>query len=424
MNYNILGTKIKNLVIGDHISTLYPIFQYQTCIETISIGKNVTQIRAEAFGNCENLKSVTSYAKEPPFCYPNVFKNLREGAVLTVYASCADAYRNADTWKDFTIVTMPDPRDGMLAELETLYDEYKDYTFKAGTEEGQYGKDEVKAFNAAKFEASNILTDDSDYTDEEIQQALEDLKRSYEAVVASKVEGITIADATALSVSEEKNYQTLTYARNFKNTNWQPLYVPFSMSYEDWASQGLEVARINGFYEYDDNLDGKIDRSALEVLKVTATEGDLKPNHPYMVRATTTGEKKITINNATLHPTEQNTIDCSTVETKYTFTGTYSAIANAELSAMGAYVMGGGALGQSTSNLNPMRWYMVRESRGGQLLPALKSIKVFVYGEDEADAIDFTYDNEAEGEAYNLMGQKVSSSQKGIVIRNGKKFVK
>ncbi len=38
----------------------------------------------------------------------------------------------------------------------------------------------------------------------------------------------------------------LTYNRTFNNTDWQPLYIPFSIEYRDWASQGLEVANVNG----------------------------------------------------------------------------------------------------------------------------------------------------------------------------------
>lgn len=235
---------------------------------------------------------------------------------------------------------------------------------------------------------------------------------------------IALVDGTAINNTSAQQATRLTYTRNFKNTNWQPLYVPFSMTYEDWASQGLEVARLNGFYEYDDDKNGTIDRSALEVLMVTENDGALKPNHPYMVRANTVGEKTIALENVTMLPTEENSIDCSTVETKYIFTGTYSQITRAELNEMDAFVMSGGALRSSTSALNPMRWYMVRESRGGQLLPTLNEIRVFVHGEEDPTAIDFVNaENVADGVAYNVMGQRVNANARGIIIRNGKKFI-
>lgn len=235
---------------------------------------------------------------------------------------------------------------------------------------------------------------------------------------------IALVDGTAINYTSEQQATKLTYTRNFKNTNWQPLYVPFSMTYGDWASQGLEVARLNGFYEYDDDKNGTIDRSALEVLMVTENDGALKPNHPYMVRASEVGEKTIALENVTLSATEENSIDCSTVETKYIFTGTYSQITRAELNEMDAFVMSGGALRSSTSALNPMRWYMVRESRGGQLLPTLNEIRVFVHGEEDPTAIDFVNaENDAYGVAYNVMGLRVNADAKGIVIKNGKKYI-
>ncbi len=233
---------------------------------------------------------------------------------------------------------------------------------------------------------------------------------------------IALTDGSAYTNTASQQVSKLTYTRTFNNTNWQPLYVPFSMQYSDWASQGLEVARLNGFYEYDDNKDGKINRSALEVLMVTEGEGALIPNHPYMIRANATGTKDIVVNNTTLYPAEENVGDCSTFETKYSFTGTYGTMTQSELAAMGAYIMGGGTLTPSAGALRPMRWYMTRESRGGQLLPVLKEIKVFVQGEE--DALDFVNAESEEGATYNLMGQKVNREAKGITIRNGRKYVR
>lgn len=223
------------------------------------------------------------------------------------------------------------------------------------------------------------------------------------------------------SNASDMNLETITYTRNFKNTNWQPLYVPFSMSFSDWDALGLEVARINGFYEYDDDENGTIDRSALEVLKVKS--GELRPNHPYLVRAKTTGERTITLNDAMLYATESNSIDCSTIETKYTFTGIYERMTAEELGAMEAYVMGGGSLGQSTTALNPFRWYMVRESRGGQLMSASKRIQIIVWGEDDPSGILDIDAEDVDAPIYNVAGQRVSNSARGIVIKNGKKYV-
>lgn len=104
------GDYLKTLVIGDSVTTIYDTnFKTHKVIEEITIGKNVNNIRTQSFYNCTKLKTITSYAMEPPYCYPNVFQNKPETAVLRVYASCAEKYREADQWKDFIIETIPDP---------------------------------------------------------------------------------------------------------------------------------------------------------------------------------------------------------------------------------------------------------------------------------------------------------------------------
>lgn len=235
---------------------------------------------------------------------------------------------------------------------------------------------------------------------------------------------IDLVDGTDYTRNTDVECDELTYTRTFSNTNWQALYVPFSMSFEDWDSQGLEVARLNGYYEYDDDKNGTIDRACLEVLMVTEGEGDLKPNHPYMVRAKSTGKKTIALNNTTLYAAASNSIDCSTMEAKYTFTGIYEQMSKASLNAINAYGMSGGSLKQAGGALNGFRWYMVRESRGGQLLPIINEVKVHVFGMDEEDGIEMARQDRDDEVAYNLMGQRVNNNAKGIIIKNGKKIFK
>lgn len=419
-------TRLETIVLPEGVTKIdAQLFWRCLSLKEVYIPSTVTSISGSAFTACNSLEKIICAANIPPFAedetfrihstkvdlddFPDSFGSDLVDFTGSLYIpeTSISSYKTAQGWKDMTNVKS-------LSSVHAL----------------KYVVDE-KVYMTNFYETNdsiNLLAEPhkDGYT---FSGWSEDLKTvpNHDVIISGtfiKDAEIALTDATAYTNASTQQVSKLTYTRNFKNTNWQPLYIPFSMSYEDWASQGLEVARLNGFYEYDDNLDGKVDRSALEVLKVTETEGDLMPNHPYLVRATTTGEKSIEVSDVTLYPAEQNSIDCSTMETKYTFTGTYSAISNVELTSISAYVMGGGSLGQSTSNLNPMRWYMVRESRGGQLLPVLTNIKIFVYGEDEADAIDFTYDNEAEDAVlYNVMGQKVNTNQKGLVIKNGKKYI-
>ena len=216
------------------------------------------------------------------------------------------------------------------------------------------------------------------------------------------------------------NNVDVSYTRTFSNTNWQALYVPFAMSYDDWKDD-FDVAEINNFHEYDDNKDGTVDRTVLEILYVES--GSTLPNTPYMIRAKQTGEKTISLKNATLLPAEENSIDCSSVKTKYTFTGTYPGVSGDEMYANGYYALAGGNLKRPSSasvSLGTFRWYLKAESRTGNDADPARTIPVRVFG-DEEDAGTTGIANGAAVngpvEYYNLEGVKVSPSEaKGIVI--------
>ena len=104
-----------------------------------------------------------------------------------------------------------------------------------------------------------------------------------------------------------RNAPNFTYTRRFAHTDWQPLYVPFAMKSADWTAQGLEVACINNFHEYE-QADGST-KVVLEVKKVTT--GMLRPNTPYLIRAIEAGDKTITLSDVELAEPANNTIDCA-----------------------------------------------------------------------------------------------------------------
>ena len=158
----------------------------------------------------------------------------------------------------------------------------------------------------------------------------------------------------------------IKYIRTFNDTHWQPLYVPFELT-SFQLQEDFEVAVINNFHQYDDDKDGVFDRTELEIRQIKDEE-TLLPNYPYLIKAKEIGVKTICQENATLYSTEICSIDCSSVEIKYSFTGVYSKIEN--LRALGYYFLDGGVLNrpQSSSNyLSPFRWYMQMTPRGSQL---------------------------------------------------------
>ncbi len=262
--------------------------------------------------------------------------------------------------------------------------------------------------------------------------------------------GVVIPTAMALVDGEvydnkkELAMDSITYTRTFNNTNWQALYVPFAMNYEDWSAD-FDVAKINDIHQFDINGDGDfsdegVDKTIMEMLIVNS--GSLKPNHPYMIRAKAKGQKTITVKNAVLMPAQSKSIDCSSVEQKYVFTGTYNVIDGETMVAGKYYAMSGGSVKYTSSTANslkPFRWYMQIQNRDGQVIQDVSEVKVVVRGEDDWDAtgIDEIDTEENIYTIYSVDGRAIRSIKattieeatqgiaSGMYIINGKKhFVK
>ena len=183
----------------------------------------------------------------------------------------------------------------------------------------------------------------------------------------------------------------LIYKRTFNDTSWQPLYIPFSMSYDDWKDN-FDLAQINAVYEYDKNGNGIIDKRVLEIIPITNEVIRTRPNYPYLIKAKYSGDKSLIISNAVLYETEINSVECSTAETSYTFTGSYTKMDGMHTASI--YCLDSCYLQAATSDestLNAFRWYMTLESKEGSTIHTQK-ISVRLAGaidmEDDADIID------------------------------------
>lgn len=229
-------------------------------------------------------------------------------------------------------------------------------------------------------------------------------------------------------IDTEDSFLASQYSRQFKNTEWQALYVPFTWKYQDWH-QDFDVARINAFYQYDDDEDGEIDRQVLEIIQVKEKNGDLRPNYPYLIRAKSRDSYSINVPEGSIVDEQINSITCSTVETRYTFTGTYTPMTG--LHSAGYYVMKGGQLVLPASDdevLYPYRWYLSLENLGNQLMP--KTMMVQLRPSDDATDIDEVSAGHAADDAiYDMAGRRIRSNSQtsplpaGIYISNGRKHI-
>ncbi len=218
----------------------------------------------------------------------------------------------------------------------------------------------------------------------------------------------------------------LTYKRKFNNTDWQALYVPFSIEYDNWKDD-FEIARLNDIHQYDDNDDGEIDRMALEIVKIKS--GRTQANTPYVIRAKSVGDKEIVMKNAKVSPTDGDGCVVSSWNTHFYITGCYAPIPGTTMVANGYYALGGGSLHKAaseTNNLGSNRWYIEAIDRNGNQIN-FNEIKICVFGEDDMweTSIEDMSGNEPESQQriYDLSGRKVGNAKKGIYIKNGKKYV-
>ena len=237
---------------------------------------------------------------------------------------------------------------------------------------------------------------------------------------------VILTDNEAYTNDSQLDGADVTYSRNFTNVNWQAIYLPFSLKYED-LKDDFELAYINTVRQYDRDKDGVIDETAMEIVKMKS--GSTAPNRPYLIRAKTAGEKTISAKNTTIYAAESGSVDCSTTIAKYTIIGTYSPIPSETMIANNYYGMGGGELIQSdgSNGLMPFRWYMKVESRDYSkysVKNAAKTITIKVLDEETTGIANIQHPS-PNTQIFDLNGRKVNenSLKPGIYVKNGKKFV-
>lgn len=240
-----------------------------------------------------------------------------------------------------------------------------------------------------------------------------------------------LADGEAYTLANGAEVGELNYARNFGGTNWTTWYVPFELKLTPELCQKYAFSRINNVHQYDDDNDGVADRTIVE--SFNQAEGvTLKANYPYLVRALTDADKKmtITLTEVELANAESKHIDCMSVDHTYTFTGTYNEMGeggNEANSPLSLFDYSDGNMWLNFHSLPAQRHYLVITPRNGST-PTLAPARVMlqVIGDETVTGIVNLYGRDKRSaETYDLSGRRVGSNQRGLLIKNGKKvFVK
>ena len=200
----------------------------------------------------------------------------------------------------------------------------------------------------------------------------------------------------------EAKVADVTLKRTLKAEKWNTLVLPFAVSADKVKAQfgdGVEVA------EYS-NTDG-------EEINFSSTE-DIKANVPVLIKPTTvSAENTYTFDGVTLVAGKPKTTGVS-----YDFVGSYKPY----------------NLATDNYMLYNNQWWKNEEGDNYKVnafsayvqattLEAAKQLTLVIDGKTTGLKLN-TVTGNIEGETYNMAGQRVANSYKGLVIKNGKKIIK
>ena len=363
-----------------------------TSLTSVTIGNSLTRIGNRAFGTCTALLSVE---------FPNSVTSIGDWA----FESCVA----------LTSITIPNSVTSIGNNAFNNCVNLKSFTFKGST--------------PPELEINSIFTTGSKipvYVPANSIEVYKDALGDNYDVQANPKQLFLTGNNFYLQDSQIDGAD-VSFTRDF-STNWEAIYLPFSLKYEDWKDD-FEVARINGIHQYDKNDDGRIDKTELEFVKMTDDESVIYPNTPYLIKAKKAGEKTLSVENTTVYKADVNQIECSTTTEKFIFRGNYKRIPYFVINTEGYYIIENGQLSNNpVYSLTPYRWYMKRENRnsayGINNNNTAKEISIRVVGEETTGIanIQLTSPNT---QTYDLNGRRVNENnlKPGMYVKNGRKFV-
>ena len=393
-------------------------FQKCTSLTSINIPNSVTSIGEWSFYSCTSLTSIN---------IPNSVTSIGERAFTSCDALTSVTIGNSVTsigqWAFWacdalTSVTIGNSVTSIGQGAFWSCDALTSVTFKGSTPP-DFGED---VFGGANKSIPVYVPANSGET---YKNALEGLGFS------------NIKEVTSISLNDNSNAYTrntqidnadVSYTRDFSKY-WEPLYIPFSLKYEDWKDD-FEIAYINAVHQYDTNDDGDIDKTVLEFVKIKS--GTTYPNTPYIIRAKEKGKKTLYAENVTLYESDVNQIKCSTTAQEFIFTGNYKKVSKMDLMAYytNKYTMHLGDINYINliTGVGAYRWYMEIEDRdsayGINNNNTAKEISIKVVGEETTGIANIQHKS-PDTQIYDLNGRKVNENnlKPGMYVKNGRKFV-
>ena len=371
-------------------------FKHCSNLISVSLPITITELGKQAFFGCKGIITIRCDALTPPnIAEKNVFHGMNaERVTMIVPGQSISLYAADPYWGQFIYNPANDSISG--------------------------GKDE---------EIGSVVVTKTNY---EI--------RDSETLFLEKP--ITFGNSQQDTNPAYNEYNMVSYIRNFKNTNWQALYVPVEFVYSDW-SEKFEVAKIHSILETGDMFYAMAD---------IVTDA-VSPHQLYLIRAKEIGEHTITISSTHRNDTDGDPLHrvytsntnadgtapvIATSESfkgasgaTYTFTGQYATAPLKEADHTQPpylYAMTGGELKRpnpanaSGIPLGAFRWWL-------QVTPGTQGLMFSIGKIDHSNTMDvksIMIDlSEIEGLdiCYDLSGRPVENPTNGIYIKNGKKIL-
>ena len=347
----------------------------ETGLTSIEIPASVTSIGANAFRetgltSIENPASVTSIGED-------AFRNCSNLATVTVYAPSCNLVNNAFL---------------NCNNLENIY-------------------------------VFSDLVDD--YQEAKNWSAYEDIIRAIEGIAladnADNSSLITAANGSTLNV-------TLQGRTLYKDGDWNTICLPFALSAEQIAASplaGCTLMELDTKGTYDTNKQTGYDSESGTLSLYFKNATAIEAGKPYLVKWTSGSAITnpvfygVTVSNE--DPENRKAIS---YDEKVTFRGNYNPVELEGGDASNLYLGAANKLYWPSADctINAFRGYFhVDLSNGAKVREIRLSLDDNVTSIQNADFIIHNYNG---GATYNLSGQKVSDDYKGIVIKNGRKYLK
>ena len=198
----------------------------------------------------------------------------------------------------------------------------------------------------------------------------------------------------------------IEYNRTFGHTDYQVLYVPFAIPFNN-IKDDFDVYSITNISD------------VVELTQIT--DGTLEANVPYMIKAKEAGDKTIKVSYEILL---SNPEEYTQVLGDYTITGTYTSKA---IEAGQQYVLTNGewcqlseaAVTNEQNILGAFRVYLT--ANGASNASVLRNV---INGENATAIDELKATENGNGVIYDLSGRRIEKAVKGVFVVNGKKVVK